>query len=136
MLSSIYLLTCIGFPQAFTQWRILTSFLTPTPAENSEYQKQLETKVDYAARPLSEAFAPWSLDGKNAADRDASLRSIMLMASDVGLLIFAQPSTFVFDWSSKEGSVIISPAFIKRLDESARPLRSPQVMIDARQLAI
>lgn len=115
---------------------MLTGFLILSAAENPEYQKQRDTKIDYAARLLSEAFAPWSLDGKNVTDHDASLRGILLMASDVGLLFFAQPSTFAFDWSSKEGSVTIHPALIKRLDESARPLRSPQVMVGARHLAI
>jgi hypothetical protein len=40
----------------------------------------------------------------------------------------------MFDWSNKHGAVTISPSLVKRLDEFAKPLPSPPVLIHARTL--
>jgi hypothetical protein len=49
-------------------------------------------------------------------------------------MLFAQPSTFVFDWSSRQGTVTVTPALVKRLDEAAEPLLSPVVLIAAKRV--
>jgi hypothetical protein len=91
-------------------------------------------KIDQGVRDLTNAMAPWNIDGANAKHRDDNLRNILQLASDAALLIFAQPSTFMFDWSTRPGTVTISPSLVKRLDEFANPLPSPPVLIHARTL--
>ena len=119
---------------------MLTGFLHPDLRADREFRRGLDVKVDHAVRALTEAFAPWDVPGKNASDRAANLRTILHQASEAGILLFTQPSTFLFDWSSKgvgqDQILIISPALIKRLDESANPLSSMQVLIRARRIKL
>ena len=131
------MLTKLGFPQAFSQWRKLTGFLHPDPRTDQDFRRGLDLKIDHAVRVLSEAFSPWDAPGKSKSNRAESLRAILHQASDAGILLFTQPSTYMFDWSSKDGGddqiLTITPAFLKRLNESAEPLPSMQVLIKARR---
>jgi hypothetical protein len=135
-LSKIFLhnLTDLGFPQAFSQWRVLTVFLHPDPRADQASKKQLDVKIDQGVRALADAFAPWDIPGRSITTRNESLRRILQLASDAGLMLFAQPSTFVFDWSSRQGTVTVTPALVKKLDEAAEPLASPVVLIAAKRV--
>jgi hypothetical protein len=127
-------LTDPGFPQAFSQWRVLTVFLHPDPRADQASKKQLDVKIDQGVRALADAFAPWDIPGRSITTRNESLRRILQLASDAGLMLFAQPSTFVFDWSSRQGTVTVTPALVKRLDEAAEPLASPVVLVAAKRV--
>jgi hypothetical protein len=127
-------LTDPGFPQAFSQWRVLTAFLLPDPRADQAFKKHLDVKIDLGVRALTDAFAPWDIPGRSITNRNESLRRILQLASDAGLMLFAQPSTFVFDWSSRQGTVTVTPALVKRLGEAAEPLPSPVVLIAAKQV--
>ena len=134
------MLTRPGFQQAFSQWRMLTGFLHPDLRADQEFRRGLDMKIAHAVRALTEAFSPWEVPGQSNANRAESLRVILHQASEAGILLFTQPSTFMFDWSSKDSAqdhiLVITPAFVKRLNESAEPLPSVQVLIRARQARI
>lgn len=134
--SFLHNLTDPGFPQAFSQWRVLTVFLHPDPRADQAFKKQLDVKIDQGVRALADAFTPWDIPGRSITTRNESLRRILQLASDAGLMLFAQPSTFVFDWSSRQGTVTVTPALVKRLDEAAEPLASPVVLIAAKRVNV
>ncbi|KAK0942415.1 hypothetical protein LTR29_006001 [Friedmanniomyces endolithicus] len=129
-----------GFSQAFAEWRVLTGFLLPNPAPIHDGTVGVEANIARAALALTQAFAPWELPGKSNGDRTGSLRVILQLASKAGILLFTQPSTFMFEWSSRAGaqgnSLIITPALLRRLDASGKPLRSAQVLIEPRVSSI
>jgi hypothetical protein len=127
------LLTRAGFPQAFSQWRVLTAFLRIETSAMRKSKPLPNIMIVQGVRDLTNAMAPWNIDG-NAENREHNLRDVLQLASDAALLIFAQPSTFMFDWSTKPGSVTISPSLVKRLDASGNPLPSPPVLVRARTL--
>ncbi|KAK0265995.1 hypothetical protein LTR91_003796 [Friedmanniomyces endolithicus] len=129
-----------GFSQAFAEWRVLTGFLLPNPASIRDGTVGLEANIARAASSLTQALAPWELPGKSNADRTESLRGILQLASKAGILLFTQPSTFMFEWSSRAGaqgnSLVVTPALLRRLDSSGKPLRSAQVLIEPRVSSI
>ncbi|KAK1820540.1 hypothetical protein LTR12_004988 [Friedmanniomyces endolithicus] len=133
-------LTTPGFSQAFAEWRVLTGFLLPNPAPIHDGTVGVEANIARAASALTQAFAPWELPGKSNGDRTGSLRVILQLASKAGILLFTQPSTFMFEWSSRAGaqgnSLIVTPALLRRLDASGKPLRSAQVLIEPRVSSI
>ena len=87
-------LTDPGFPQAFSQWRVLTVFLHPDPRADQASKKQLDVKIDQGVRALADAFAPWDIPGRSITTRNESLRRILQLASDAGLMLFAQQARF------------------------------------------
>ena len=111
----------------------LTAFLRTEPSAMRKSKPLPNVKIDQGVRDLTNAMAPWNIDG-NAENREHNLRDVLQLASDAALLIFAQPSTFMFDWSAKPGTVTISPSLVKRLDASGNPLPSPLVLVRARTL--
>lgn len=125
-----------GFPQAFSQWRVLTAFLHPDPRTEQEFKKALEIKIDRGVENFTKAFLPWDKQGGSVKNRKDSLRRILQLANDAGLLLFAQNSTFMFDWSGKDGSVTVSPALVKRLDEFSKLLSPAPVLISPRRINV
>jgi hypothetical protein len=132
----VYQLTDSGFPQAFSKWRMLTAFLYPDPKADHGFKKDLDTKIDQGVRALTEAFSPWNLDRRSVANRNESLRRILDLSYEAGVMLFAQPSTFAFDWSNEEGSVTVSPALVKRLNEFAEALPDAPILIAARRVKL
>ena len=130
------MLTKAGFPQAFSQWRVLTAFLHPDPRTEQGFKKALDVKIDRGVEAFTKAFLTWAKQGAGDQNRKDSLRRILELANDAGLLLFAQPSTFMFDWSDKDGTVTVSPALVKRLDESGKLLSPAPVLISARRLNV
>jgi hypothetical protein len=115
---------------------MLTAFLYPDPKADQGFKKDLDTKIDQGVRALTEAFSPWNLDRRSVANRNESLRKILDLSYEAGVVLFAQPSTFAFDWSNKEGSVTVSPALVKRLNEFAEPLPDAPILIAARRVKL
>jgi len=126
-------LTGLGVPQAFSQWRMLTAFLHPDPRVNEDFRKHLDVKLDQGVRVLTDAFSPWENRPSSVANRNESLRKILQLSNDTGVMLFAQPSTFVFEWSDKKGSVTVTPTLVKKLDEFAKPLPNAEILVPARR---
>jgi hypothetical protein len=72
--------------------------------------------------------------------RRQNLADIFTAAADVALLMFAQASSFRFEWEGRrvqDGGtgrgttvvVVVTPGFVKVADENARVLERPQVML-------
>lgn len=113
---------------------MLTGFLHLPPESDREFRKQLDVNIDQAVQMMTQAFFPWEARGINVADRNASLRKILEQASDLGILLFVQHSTFAFDWSSKDQSVTIYPALVKKGDEYGNPSDFASVLVAAKRL--
>ena len=111
---------------------MLTAFLHPDPRVDEDFRKHLDVKLDQGVRALTDAFSLWENRRSSVANRNESLRRILQLSNEAGVLLFAQPSTFVFEWSRKENSMTVSPALVKKLDELAKPLPEPEILIPAR----
>ena len=55
-------------------------------------------------------------------------------AADLGVWLFAQPSTFEFHWpkhsEAERGRLAVLPALVKTTDERGQGLREAQVVVD------
>lgn len=98
------------------------------------FQQALSTKIETDSLVIVDAFSPWEKLGKSRSDLLASLRQILHSGADAGILLFAQPSTFSFDWTvplnAQARAVTITPAFVKTYDEKGQPLRPVQVLVE------
>jgi hypothetical protein len=112
---------------------VLSAYLRPSPKNDQSYITQRDTNVSAAATAFTNAFSPWASDTYSAAARRQNAAEIFKSAADVGILIFSQPSSFTYQWSSSQenrsGVIVVTPAFWKVADENAMPLERPQVMI-------
>lgn len=85
---------------------------------------------------IDAAFLTWACAGKSSDRRKESLKQILLQASDAGVLLFTQPSTFIFDWSVRgetdDRAATISPALVRFTEGAAKE----DVLIEASQVKL
>lgn len=114
----------------------MTSYLLPELADDPhavEHRQQATTSI---VNDISGAFKDWeteSSEGTSAADHLAKIADV---AYDVGVKIASQASSFKFEWQSRKRhgaehgrKFVVLPGFLKVVDETGRPLDSPQVLV-------
>ncbi|QIW94962.1 hypothetical protein AMS68_000480 [Peltaster fructicola] len=116
-----------GFFPAFSQWRVLTSFLSHIMRDKDiAFQKAATAKIERAIVDLEALLKFWEISGANPSDRRQGLREILAHAAKTGEMLFRQPAIFEFDWSPRAGSpertIVIYPVLRRNLDELGRPL--------------
>jgi hypothetical protein len=112
----------------------LSSYLRPNITDDPAYIRQRDAAIVASAQAFCDTFSPWASSSQSDATRTQNLIEIMRSASEAGILIFAQPSTFKYRWSLPseargKRSTVVTPAFVKVTDNNARPLSHPQTMV-------
>lgn len=125
-----------GFEACFSRWRQLTAYLLPNPLEDAAYRHHRNRQIDDMVRGFSRVFAPWGNPQYGGDQRSNSLSAIFKSASELGILLFSQPSGIHFHWPSSGDSVgpnqlAITPSLVKTTDERGAPLHVPQVLVEA-----
>ncbi|KAF2156897.1 hypothetical protein K461DRAFT_317081 [Myriangium duriaei CBS 260.36] len=129
-----------GFTQAFAQWRRLGAFLRADTKSVSELGESLSQRIETVTQSVVQAFAPWEIRERSNVDRHDNFRTLFHQASEVGMMLFAQPSTFMFDWTGSDQSgsksIVVAPALVKRLQGNGEALSRPQILLKARETKI
>lgn len=90
-----------AFTSALSQWRVLSLYLfkykTVRKANEKDFQERLEEEIDEVLQSLDEDLRPY-VDESRDEERRQHLRSLMEMASDLGVLITSQAAVFQFSW--------------------------------------
>ncbi|KXT18341.1 hypothetical protein AC579_933 [Pseudocercospora musae] len=131
--------------QAYPYWRMLTAHLLYPRASDAANSLHPHGTED-VARLLRTAFQAWGKDPRSGASASEHVRSVLRTATEAGLLILSQPSTFKFEWdvldtaSAAPGTiastVVILPAFEKTADERGEPLTQKYVLAKPKVEAI
>ena len=112
----------------------MTAYLRPDPTKDTVYLAQRDKQIEDTVQSFAKAFAPWKNTDYKDEDRARSLSAILEDTANVGILLFAQPSTLQFVWTSSNevgtGRIAVSPALVKTTNEKGQVLTSPQPMVD------
>ena len=122
-----------AYNQAYSRWRVLSSYLRPKPTEDASYTAQRDAHITDLADTLSRTFDPWALSRDSYGSRRDNLVNIMRKGSETGMLLFSQPSTFRWRWQlsaskAQQGgklNVVLLPGLEKTRDENANELGRP-----------
>ena len=97
--------------------------------------------INSAAAAFSGAFTPWAKPTYSESARRNNVAEIFKAGAETGVLVFAQPSSYQFQWAGPQGAqsaggeLVVVPAFVKVADENAEPLsgkgRGGQVMVES-----
>ena len=85
---------------------------------------------------FSRVFSPWENPQFGSDQRSSSLSAIFKGASELGILLFSQPSEFYFRWpnncdSMGPNQLAVTPSLVKTTDECGARLPVPQVLFEA-----
>jgi len=132
-------LTAVAFDPALSRWRELTAYLRPPPPNDRAYLSQRDARISTIADALNTTFQPWAQPKQSPDVRRGHLLNIMKSASETGVLLFRQPSSFRYEWEVREGRsgggggglrIVVLPGFVKVRNESAKVLDRPQELIE------
>jgi hypothetical protein len=131
-------LTAVAFAPAFSLWRVLAAYLRAPPPNDRAYLSQRDKRISTIAEAFNTTFQPWAQLKQPPDARRGHLHEIMKSASETGVLLFTQSSTFRYEWEMPEGRsgggvgglrIVVLPGFVKVSNESAKVLDRPQVLI-------
>jgi hypothetical protein len=125
----------IDHDQAFSKLRSLCAFLRPNAQHDPDYIRKLDETVIRAVTLCSNAFAPWEARDSDPQKRHEHLISLLHKAARVGVLLFTQPSTFLFDWTSSQkatstSAIQVWPRLLRTSNHKVEPLPRPQVIVE------
>lgn len=113
---------------------MLTAYLFSNYPEKTAHSAQVDAQIQDMAASFSSAFAPWKNSKYRSKDRVRNLSEIFKQATDLGMLLFSQPSAFRFDWptgdSRSTSEITVLPGLVKETDEKGIRLRDAQVLIE------
>lgn len=120
--------------EAYPYWRVLTTHLLyPRSRQTHAAVSPSAQGADEVIQKLSAAFHPWSKSAKGGASAPEHLRSVLQTATETGLMIMSQPSTFSFEWNvptQAAGAIVVLPAFEKTADERGSTLSQKYVLAE------
>lgn len=112
----------------------MTAYLRPDPTQDVAYIAQRDRQIKDTAESFAKAFAPWKSTGYKDEERAQSLSAILEDAANLGIYLFAQPSTMKFHWPAagevRSGRIVVSPALLRTTDEKGRELVEAKIMVD------
>ncbi|KXT02418.1 hypothetical protein AC578_7856, partial [Pseudocercospora eumusae] len=131
--------------QAYPYWRVLTAHLLYPRSSHASQSASPHGAAEVLAT-LSTAFQPWSKDVKSGASAPEHLSSVLKTATETGLLILSQPSTFGFEWGVSDtaraapdtsiSTIVVLPAFKKTANERSEALAQRHVLVKPKVEAI
>ena len=86
-------------------------------------------------RLCSGAFAPWEVRDQPPQSRIDHLTSLFHKAANVGVLLFSQPASLVFDWTptgklKSDSEIRVWPRLLRTTNQYVEPLARPQVICE------
>ncbi|USW48992.1 hypothetical protein Slin15195_G023110 [Septoria linicola] len=121
--------------QGYQYWKVLTAHLLyPQAAKNSTGKRNLSFNGSAVGDTLTSTFEPWLKSPGQKQEAEQHLRNLLKLASETGLLIMSQRSSFNFEWdvlqkSKSDGNIVVMPAFGKTADERGEALSRRQVLV-------
>lgn len=133
--------------QAMAHHRVLTAYLRPDPTKDRTYTQHRDNKIVASATSFCDAFKPWASRSQDQRARFDSLVNILRSATDVGIHLFAQPTSYEYQWQATDGkrlssprissmsTIIVLPAFVRVTDDSGKRLERAQIVLPAVSVA-
>lgn len=138
----------LAFNPALSRWRQLSAYLRPDWNEDRAYVELRDARIVDVAHIICRTFEPWVMLPGTFEARHVNLVNIMKSAVDTGILLFSQPSTFVFRWVAPPSQgdrrrgkptttteqrqnprVVVLPGLVKVRDADSRELRTPLELV-------
>ncbi|KAF2728382.1 hypothetical protein EJ04DRAFT_449432 [Polyplosphaeria fusca] len=119
------------------KWRAITAeLMQPKYGQSSFTSSDPRTEsIAEALDVLDAILRPYADSRMNSAERRRNLEEMLKRAASFAFTLFAQPSSWIFDWQEEQGvrsgSLCIFPALLQASDETGEPVRPPRKLSEA-----
>jgi hypothetical protein len=83
----------------FAQWRAVTAHFLSKGRNAERVQDDKKERIHQLVQAINEILVHFTVSDEDGARRLEGLRSIVVRGKEVGQLIFASPSRWIFDWN-------------------------------------
>jgi hypothetical protein len=128
-LSEMQKLTYLAaFETSFAKWRQLSAFLLESDGNAVPADNKLHSAVSQNVALLNQALEPFINQGGDAHRQQAdNLASIILEGADNAMLLFSQPTKWVFGWSADKNAarnyLAVFPSVAEEVRNGTRSLK-------------
>jgi hypothetical protein len=117
-----------AFETSFAKWRQLSAFLLESQGNAVPADNKLHSAVSQNVALLNQALEPFINQGEDAHRQQAdNLASIILDGADTAMLLFSQPTKWVFGWSADKNaarnSLVVFPSVAEEVRNGTRSLK-------------
>lgn len=115
----------------FSKWKTITSALYAQDPSRTQNFTSVIAELDEILAP----FVQGSIDG---GKRRQNLDMILGRSANFAFLLFSQPGSFVFDFSSPHGGIgmAVFPTFIQIIDDRGQKISPPRVLLERELVAV
>jgi hypothetical protein len=113
----------------YSKWKTITGALLLQQAGNQpEDLAQSFTDVIANIDAVLAPFVAKSVDG--GGQRYKNLNMILTRSAKLTFLLFTQPGSFRFDFSGRQGTLVVFPALVQTVDDRGQALSHVRVLLE------
>ncbi|CAO2657915.1 Nn.00g071750.m01.CDS01 [Neocucurbitaria sp. VM-36] len=113
-----------------SKWKVITgAMLQQRFGKNAQDPSRAQTFAN-TIEELDSVFAPFIQGNVDGGQRRKNLDMILTRAANFAFLLFSQPGSFYFDFSSGFGGLVAFPALVQTIDDQGQVSRPARVLIE------
>ncbi|KAF2621824.1 hypothetical protein BU25DRAFT_495534 [Macroventuria anomochaeta] len=112
----------------YSKWKAITGALL-----QQQFGKQSQGLAQNFADIIAELdaiLAPFVTGIVDGSQRRKNLEMILTRSANLAFLLFTQPGSFRFDFTSQHVTLVVSPALVQTVDDRGHVLSRPRVLVD------
>jgi hypothetical protein len=112
----------------YSKWKTITGALLQQQV-SKQPQGLAQNFIDVIAK-LDAVLAPFVTESVDSGQRRKNLEMILTRSAKLAFLLFTQPGSFRFDFSSQEGTLVVFPALVQTVDDRGQVLSRLRVFME------
>ncbi|KAJ4310326.1 hypothetical protein N0V94_008507 [Neodidymelliopsis sp. IMI 364377] len=119
----------------FSKWKTITGALLQQRFGKQSKDPGRAQNFEDVVKSLDAVLAPFVKGSVDGGQRRKNLDMILTRAANFAFLLFAQPGSFHFDFSSHQSDLVVFPALVQTVDDQGQPLTSAKVLTEQEVVA-
>lgn len=112
----------------YSKWKTITGALLLQQAGNQP-DDLAQSFTDVIAN-IDAVLAPFVAKSVDGGQRYKNLNMILTRSAKLTFLLFTQPGSFRFDFSERQGTLVVCPALVQTVDDRGQALSHVRVLLE------
>jgi hypothetical protein len=119
----------------FSKWKTITGALLQQRFGKESQDPGRAQSFEDTVTSLDAILAPFVKGSVDSGQRRKNLDMILTRAANFAFLLFAQPGSFHFDFTSRQSDLVVFPALVQTVGDQGQPLSPAKVLTEQEAVA-
>lgn len=119
----------------YSKWKVVTGALLQQQYGKQNQDAGRAQAFQDTVASLDSILAPFVKGSVDGGQRRKNLDMILTRAANFAFLLFSQPGTFRFDFTSRQGGLTVFPALVQTVGDHGQPLNPIKVLTEKEVVA-